>query len=149
MLLTHTIETHGHTIETYGRRPHNRNIWSHTIARRRPFVTPGRFFCLCFTPPSTHYLHSPFLTRKTHFPPFWRQNFFSRPTTLLFKILGGRMHGPSPTSNFGGTAPQSSLGLRPCKKDIFAPSHVPFRPLNQPLLEKVGLHPVILRNKFI
>src|SRR6218665_3124286 len=58
MLLTHTIETDGHTIEAYGRRPHNRNIWSHTIARRRPFVTPGRFFCLRFNSPSTHYWQS-------------------------------------------------------------------------------------------
>jgi len=31
MFLTHTIETDGHT-----------------IAGRRPFVTPGRFFCLAW-----------------------------------------------------------------------------------------------------
>jgi len=37
--------------------------------------------------------------------------FRARPTTLLLKILGGRMHGPSPTSNFVGDRP---LGLRPC-----------------------------------
>src|SRR6218665_3328968 len=29
-----------------------------------------------------------------------------RRTTLLLKILGGRMHGPSPTSNFGGPSPK-------------------------------------------
>src|SRR6218665_293861 len=75
-------------------------------------------------------------------------SFRAHPTTLLLKILGGQMHGPSPPQILGDR-PQSSLGLRPCKKDIFAPSHVPFRPLNQPLLEKVGIHPVILRNKFI
>src|SRR6218665_2848588 len=28
--------------------------------------------------------------------------------------IGGPMHGPSPTSNFGETVPQSPLGLRPC-----------------------------------
>jgi len=28
--------------------------------------------------------------------------------TLLLKILGGRMHGPSPTSNFGGDRPPVS-----------------------------------------
>src|SRR6218665_3604069 len=39
--------------------------------------------------------------------------FRAHPTTLLLKILGGRMHGPSPTSNFGGPSP-SPLGLRPC-----------------------------------
>ena len=33
--------------------------------------------------------------------------FRAHPTTLLLKILGGPMHGPSPTSNFGGTVPQS------------------------------------------
>src|SRR6218665_2987807 len=38
MFLTHTIETDGHK-----------------IAGRRPFVTPGRFFCLLFTLYSTHY----------------------------------------------------------------------------------------------
>src|SRR6218665_2308797 len=38
----------------------------------------------------------------------------SRPSdnTILLKILGGPMHGPSPTSNFGGPPP-SPLGLRP------------------------------------
>src|SRR6218665_4000326 len=40
--------------------------------------------------------------------------FRTHSTTLLLKILGRRMHGPSPTSNFfGGTVPQSLLGLRP------------------------------------
>src|SRR6218665_2500246 len=38
--------------------------------------------------------------------------FHAHPTTLLLKILGGPMHGPSPTSNFGGPPP-SPLGLRP------------------------------------
>src|SRR6218665_3748959 len=47
-----------HTIETYGPQPHNRNIWSHTIARRRPFVTPGRFFCLLWLLYYTHYCQS-------------------------------------------------------------------------------------------
>src|SRR6218665_1321050 len=31
--------------------------------------------------------------------------FRAHPTTLLLKILGGRMHGSSPTSHFGGTVP--------------------------------------------
>src|SRR6218665_1412548 len=105
MLLTHTIETDGHTIETYGRRLHNRNIWSHTIARRRPFVTPGRFLFLCFTPPSTHYLDSPFLTRKTPFSPFRRQNFFIHPTTLLLKILGVECTARPPPQTLGGPPP--------------------------------------------
>src|SRR6218665_1795603 len=40
--------------------------------------------------------------------------FRAHPTTLLLKILGGPMHGPSPTSNFGGTVPHSPLSLRTC-----------------------------------
>jgi len=36
-----------HTIETYGRAPHNRNIWSTATERHTiDYVTPGRFFCL-------------------------------------------------------------------------------------------------------
>src|SRR6218665_3824426 len=31
--------------------------------------------------------------------------FSSHPITVLLKILGGRMHGPSATSNFEGTVP--------------------------------------------
>src|SRR6218665_1638203 len=72
-------EPHAHSqpIETYSLAPHNRNIWpsptptanqykhmaqrriietyGHTIAGRRSFVTPSRFFCLCWCPRSTHY----------------------------------------------------------------------------------------------
>src|SRR6218665_2023991 len=33
--------------------------------------------------------------------------FHAHPTTLLLKILGGPMHGPSPTSNFWGDRPPS------------------------------------------
>src|SRR6218665_1430234 len=64
-------------IETYALAPHNRNIWpsptptanqykhmaerhiietyGHTIAKRRSFVTPDRFFCLCWCLYSIHY----------------------------------------------------------------------------------------------
>src|SRR6218665_373278 len=39
-------------------------------------------------------VHDPFLTRKT---PFFLFSYFrAHPPTLLLKILGGRMHGPSP-----------------------------------------------------
>src|SRR6218665_1893230 len=72
-------EPHAHSqpIETYGLAPHNRNIWpsptptanqykhmaqrriietyGHTIAGRRSFVTPSRFFCLFFKLQSNHY----------------------------------------------------------------------------------------------
>src|SRR6218665_325305 len=41
-------------------------------------------------------------------------SFRAHPTTLLLKILGGPMHGPSPHLKFGGTVPLSPLGLRPC-----------------------------------
>src|SRR6218665_247102 len=37
--------------------------------------------------------------------------FHAHPTTLLLKILGGPMHGPSPTSNFGGPVPLRSPPL--------------------------------------
>jgi len=49
-------------------------------------------------------VYDPFLTRKNtifysvHTFARIRQNYFSK---LLLKILGGRMHGPSSTSNFG------------------------------------------------
>src|SRR6218665_3463237 len=76
-------EPHAHSqpIETYSLAPHNRNIWpsptptanrykqmaqrriietyGHTIAGRRSFVTPSRFFCLCWCPRSTHYCQYP------------------------------------------------------------------------------------------
>src|SRR6218665_1926131 len=41
--------------------------------------------------------------------------FVSHPITvgLLLEILRGRIHGPSPTSNFFGAVPQSPLSLRP------------------------------------
>ena len=32
----------------------------------------------------------------------------------IYQNIGGRMHGPSPTSKFGGPFPQSPLSLRPC-----------------------------------
>src|SRR6218665_4006689 len=37
--------------------------------------------------------------------------FHAHPTTLLLKILGGPMHGRSPTSNFGRTVPPRSPPL--------------------------------------
>src|SRR6218665_3881063 len=72
-------QAHSQPIETYSLAPHNRNIWpsptptanqykhmaqrriietyGHTIAGRRSFVcASGRFFCLFFKPPCTHYL---------------------------------------------------------------------------------------------
>src|SRR6218665_1278642 len=51
---------HSQTIETYG----------HTIAGRRSFVTPGRFFCLSWWRPLYHYCHSTktsITIRKHHF----------------------------------------------------------------------------------
>jgi len=46
--------------------------------------------------------------------------FASHPLTVLFKILGERIHGTSPTTKFGGPSPQSHLSLRPwvcyCKR---------------------------------
>src|SRR6218665_1693209 len=60
-------------------------------------------------------VYDPFFKRKTTIS---GKNSLITPlftllTTLFLKILGGRMHGPSPTSNFGGTVPPVPLGLRP------------------------------------
>src|SRR6218665_1844006 len=51
--------------------------------------------------------------------------FHAHPTTLLLKILGGPMHGRSPTSNFGGTVPPVPLGPRPWFTPILIPSNTP------------------------
>src|SRR6218665_1253976 len=45
--------------------------------------------------------------------------FRAHPTKLLLKILRGRMHGPSPTSNLlGRPSPPVPLGLRPCENYV-------------------------------
>src|SRR6218665_3172933 len=57
------------------------------------------FFSLIF--PMLNVVYDPFLTRKTFF--LLCSYFRAHPTTLLQNIGGGgRMHGPSPTSIFGG-----------------------------------------------
>ena len=56
---------------------------------------------------------TPFLTKNLYFRTknsfmshFLGTSYFpAHPITLLLQILEGRMHGPSPTSNFGGTVP--------------------------------------------
>src|SRR6218665_3886102 len=67
-------------------------------------------------------LYDPFLIRKTtisennsFMTPFFTLFLLSRASdnTILLKILGGRMHGPSPTSNFGGTVPPGLLARSP------------------------------------
>src|SRR6218665_3273799 len=66
-------------------------------------------------------VYDPLLTTKTtlseknfFMTPFLLCSYFrAHPTKLLLKILGGRMHRPSPTSNLGGPFPQSPLALRP------------------------------------
>ena len=69
-------------------------------------------------------MYDPFFTRKT---PISENNYFlddtffllcsyfrAHPTTLLLKILGGRMHGPSPPQYLGDRPPSPPIGLRPC-----------------------------------
>src|SRR6218665_3929717 len=61
-------------------------------------------------------VYDPFFTTKTTISkknslttPFLLCSYFDAyPTTLLLKILGGRMHGPSPHLKFWGTVPQVS-----------------------------------------
>src|SRR6218665_3886676 len=50
MFLTHTIETDGRQAGA-----NQQMVLTHTIAGRRPFVTPDRFFCLSWWRPYTHY----------------------------------------------------------------------------------------------
>src|SRR6218665_2711992 len=54
--------------------------------------------------------------KNSFITPFLLCSYFrADPTTLLLKILGGRMHGPSSHLNFFGVAvPPVPLGLRPC-----------------------------------
>src|SRR6218665_3016170 len=61
------------------------------------------------------------------------------PTTLL-KILGGMMHGPSPTSNFGGDRPPkvSAPVNRPC--DLFTKKHLPLEHIGSLFHMHVLLH---------
>src|SRR6218665_496144 len=58
-----------------------------------------------------------FSEKNSFMTPFLLCSYFrAHPTTLLLKILGGRMYGPSPTSNFWGDRPPIPpfVGLRPC-----------------------------------
>src|SRR6218665_1779131 len=55
-----------------------------------------------------HYFTKEFLDNTS----FLLYSYFRvHPTTLFQKILGGRMHGPSPSSNFGGTVTPRSPPL--------------------------------------
>src|SRR6218665_50046 len=52
-----------------------------------------------------NFIFDPFLTRKT---PFFTLFIFSRTSDSTTSLnIGGPMHGPSPTSNFGGQSPVS------------------------------------------
>src|SRR6218665_3426514 len=66
---------------------------------------------MTFPHKNNHYFRKEFLYDTF----FYSVRIFARmrQLTLLLQILGGRMHGPSPTSNFGGTVPPAPLGLRP------------------------------------
>src|SRR6218665_3643660 len=45
-------------------------------------------------------------------------SYFHAHPTLLLKILGGRMHGPSPISTFGEPSPRVSVPACECLKHI-------------------------------
>src|SRR6218665_1091324 len=67
-------------------------------------------------------IYDPFFTTKSPLSTKkipWRHLFFtlfklSRPShNTTSQNIGGPTHGPSPTSNFGGSVPPGPLGLRP------------------------------------
>src|SRR6218665_1981885 len=65
--------------------------------------------------------------------------FASHPITVLLKILGGRMYGPSPTSHLGVDRPPVPLSLRPCSQR--SKRHPSFCvPLLKPLPDLSGNH---------
>src|SRR6218665_3923408 len=56
-----------------------------------------------------------FQKKNSFTTPFLLCSYFrAHPTTLLLKILGGRMHGTSPHLKLWGDRPPVPLGLRPC-----------------------------------
>src|SRR6218665_366856 len=67
-------------------------------------------------------VYDPFLTRKTTIseknsfmtPFYFVRPFVRTPQHSSSKYWGDGCMGRPPTSNFGGTVPQSPLGLRPC-----------------------------------
>src|SRR6218665_1677053 len=65
-------------------------------------------------------VHNPFLARKTPFSHFGSTKFLvSHPQNTTSQTIGGRVHGPSPTSNFGGTVPPVPLGFRPWARPMY------------------------------
>src|SRR6218665_1912801 len=67
-----------------------------------------------------HRHRHPFLVILTRKTPFLLFSYFpAHPTTLLLKILGGRMHGSSPHLKVLGDRPPVPLGLRPCNRPTF------------------------------
>ena len=73
------------------------------------------------------YIDRSFLDENVYFTDKnFRSYFRTLPITLLLEILWGRMHGPFPTSNFGGPFPQSLLGLRPWHASTWDWSPFPF-----------------------
>jgi len=100
-----------------------------TIFSHRPYLS-----VFCLSPVSTVWnlyittYMALFLTKKPLFQKeilTWHlflvcSYFVTHPRTLLLEIMGGRMHGPSPNSNFGGPSPQSPLSLRPCFRAVLS-----------------------------
>src|SRR6218665_1189136 len=63
-----------------------------------------------FSHKKNHYFRKEFL-----YDTFLLCSYFrAHPTTLLLKILGGRMYGPSPPQFLGVPSPSPPLGLRRC-----------------------------------
>jgi len=138
---THTY-THTHT-RTHGRRPGAEFGGTQKkfcglfrkkfpFSRRKILMTffshwPGfsdltlSFYILCVFILS-NVIYDAFFTTKSHLSTkkfldntyfLLCSSFLAHPTTLLLKILGGPMHGPSLHLKFGGDRPPVPLGLRP------------------------------------
>ena len=92
-------------------------FWSSTMILE--FFLSFIFFKIFHIFAASNVVYDSFFTRETPIsennsllsPFFYSVRAFARiRQTLLLKILGGRMHGPSPPQILGGTVP---LGLRP------------------------------------
>jgi len=102
-----------------------------------PFLVIDRilsFACLSCLKSDIYNIYDPFQRKYSSFTPiFLASSYFpTLPITLLLKIFGGRMHGPSPTSNFWGTIPRP-----PKSPPMSIPLKLDISPVNQAVLMNI------------